>query len=704
MNASKPTTTALARILALPLAAGLLAGCDYASKLPDAPTTLGYELQSKKPPSVTGIEAGANPAPRVASVPPRPVAVAPPAPVQTPPFPRPAPAPRIAEGLDPDPQIGPNLNTQALEVPNYSIEEERTALVVPPAPDLPAPQIRASVEPVSNVEPVYGPPAPQTGLARSSSVGAPPSDFPVAEYEVPQIGMSVESDSQFQSYEPVPFDASASVGGQFVEIQPVETQTVETQAYEPPSYDAQSFDTQSYEVAALPSAPEAVYNAAPAYEPQDSQILYSAPPLAAPLPYETVALPQNDIYSAAPAPTPNLSPIMVLHTRLPSGAVVTVHPIVGAPSLTSTTLARTIASELGAPVDASAASGAAASFDLRASASRASDTAEAEWKLFSSTGALVGVFGESQRSGTWTTMGDDALRAMGRRVADRLRRNADLRRATLTSVASVPSITSDAYAARLPSGAPSLAPMPRRRPIRGTTAGNAQPQQYVVNTQTLAPVPTRRPQGVRTAALPPLNPIASAPIAAPKPVISAPVALAPVTTPPAPVISQQVRAPQPLAPLGRALPSVPTVSAPPAAIPQPSFDTLRAAAPAAPDGPRALVFRGIRGAPGDGNQSLGREVSRLLAQSGAQLAPNGTPNALYLTADVSRSRGAGSDNIKITWHVEDASGTRIGQVVQENDVPTGQLDNSWGEDAFYAAQGARDGIMELLKSSGALDA
>ena len=59
---------------------------------------------------------------------------------------------------------------------------------------------------------------------------------------------------------------------------------------------------------------------------------------------------------------------------------------------------------------------------------------------------------------------------------------------------------------------------------------------------------------------------------------------------------------------------------------------------------------------------------------------------------------------KITWFVEDASGTRIGQVVQENDVPTGQLDNNWGEDAFYAAQGARDGIMELLKSSGALDA
>jgi hypothetical protein len=94
----------------------------------------------------------------------------------------------------------------------------------------------------------------------------------------------------------------------------------------------------------------------------------------------------------------------------------------------------------------------------------------------------------------------------------------------------------------------------------------------------------------------------------------------------------------------------------------------------------------------------------LLSQTDVSLAPDGTPNALYLTADVTRTRGAGADRIKIVWHVEDAGGTRIGQVVQENDVPVGQLDASWGEDAFYAAQGASEGIMDLLRQSGALDA
>ncbi len=676
MNVPKPTSTALARILALPIAAGLLAGCDYASKLPDAPTTLGYELQSKKPPSVTGIEAGE--APRVVTSQPS---------VQGPPLP---PVQRTAQA----PLGAPNLDTKTLKVNNTFADTTRTALVVPPALDLPAPQAESNA-----AQQVFGPPpppAPETGLARMTTVGTPATDFPVAEYQVPQIGVAVESDAQFESYEPVPFDATEQLGGQFVAMEPVGTQAFETQAFDAQGFEAPSYETQPYEqsfdVAALSPAPEEIYSSTPSFEAQDSQVLYSAPPLAAPLPYEAIDTTQNQGISILPSPAQ--SPIMVLHSRLNNGAIVNVHPVVGAPSITSTLLARTISSELGAAVDESATRSAPAVFDLRASASRDGDKAEAEWKLFSANGALVGVFGESQNSGTWTTMGDDALRAMGRRVADRLRRNADLRRATITSVASAPSIVNTAYAGNLPSGAPRLAPMPRRRPARGTTAGFAQAQTtpYTVTTQQLAPLPRQRPEGVRTAALAPLDPITYTPTAPS------------VTAPAAPIIDvQPTPAPKAFAPLGRPLPAAPLVSAPPAAVPQPSFDTLRAAVPEA-DGPRALVFRGVRGAPGDGDQALSREVSRLLAQSGAQLAPNGTPNALYLTADVSRSRGPGSDKIKITWFVEDASGKRVGQVVQENEVPTGQLDSNWGQDAFYAAQGARDGIMELLRTSGALDA
>ena len=104
-------------------------------------------------------------------------------------------------------------------------------------------------------------------------------------------------------------------------------------------------------------------------------------------------------------------------------------------------------------------------FDLRASASQGGSRAEAEWKLFSGSGALVGIFPESEASGGWATLSDDALRAMARRVASRLRRNADLRRATLTSVASAPPITSIDYSAVLPGGAPASAHLHQARTV-----------------------------------------------------------------------------------------------------------------------------------------------------------------------------------------------------------------------------------------------
>ena len=685
MNATTPICMTLARVLALPLMAGLLAGCDYASRLPDAPSTLGYELQSAKPPSVTA---------------PQGELVGPPLPsVKAPPQP-----PTLQAEFSPPtaPTLGRGLDTQTLQVSPEGIEAPRTALALPSQPDLPVPGGGA----VSN------------GLARLSTVGEPAANVPGA-YTPPPIDFSAEAggfeaqtQAQFPEYAPIPFDAVPDSQGS-------ESQGYEVAALPPaPSYEPPSYEPPSYQP---PSSDDTVYEPL-GFEASNAPLSYDTQAIAAPLTYGTDIGQQNIVATTPlmPSMAPQMSPITVLHTRLDNGAVVKVHPVVGAPGATSMALARTIASELGAQVDASALAFAPAVFDLRASASRGSSRPEAEWKLFSSTGALVGIFPESQSNGTWETMGDEAMQAMARRVADRLRRNADLRRATLTSLASAPPITSIDYSAVLPSGAPSLAPIPRPRPLAGMVQQQqvvalqpvglqpaplqpvlsqpapvqftqpvqpSQPAQYVVNTQPLISndpmanaIPRRRPEGVRMAALQPTPQ---------RPIAMAPPPLQPVA--PAPVISQMP--PQP---------PIAQLTAPaPAAIPAaPSFDTLRAT----PDGPRALVFRGVRGAPGNGDQALGREVSRLLGQSGAQLAPTGTPNALYLTADVSRTRNGGSDTIKILWHVEEENGTRVGQVVQENDVPAGALDANWGEDAFYAAQGARDGIMELLRTSGAIDA
>jgi len=111
----------------------------------------------------------------------------------------------------------------------------------------------------------------------------------------------------------------------------------------------------------------------------------------------------------------------------------------------------------------------------------------------------------------------------------------------------------------------------------------------------------------------------------------------------------------------------------------------------------------VQGAPGAGDVALSREVGKLLAQSGARMSATAQPGALFLTAEVSKTPGANLDRIAIVWRVQDSSGANIGQVTQENDVPRGMLDNAWGDDAVYAAEGARDGIMELLQGVGALE-
>jgi len=56
MIVQKPNPTALTRIFVVLLASGAIAGCDFASKLPDAPQNLGVNLPAQKPPTVTGIE------------------------------------------------------------------------------------------------------------------------------------------------------------------------------------------------------------------------------------------------------------------------------------------------------------------------------------------------------------------------------------------------------------------------------------------------------------------------------------------------------------------------------------------------------------------------------------------------------------------------------------------------------------------------
>lgn len=616
MTALKQTksSTALVRVLALPIMMGALAGCDYASKLPDAPSALGGYDMTQKPPSVTGSR-------ELDRLPPPPNALA------------------GLKGSVEDRTKEAAADAMAQKVVAEAQAEE--------APEQPKPLDQIAFKPLE-FEAIE---APSNTQVAESEFSAPPLDIPAPSY-------TPESQQVAQAPIYQPYDAQ----GQTLEIVPMET----------------------YAVEGTPGQTQAV-----AYEPAPAQ----------PIQYDSVPV---DSYAIAAAPTPapvqyertpatrSASPVAIQRTRLPNGAVVNVHPIIGAPGAASGALARTVVTGIGTQIDEDTARNAEVVFDLRGRAERNTDGYVAvEWALFDANQKAVGLFPERQNGENWSQMSDASLRAMGQRVADRIARNGALRKSTL-------------YAAATPTrGGATMAPIGE-----STTT-------YVMQTgATLAqaPLPRVSPRAATTYSAP--TPVAARP--APRPVVApAPRPLVAAAPKPQPRVVTQA----PTTPV-RAIPQAPQVTAStptrPVA-PPPSFPTLRAvdATPAAPtpvaaptvvaSGPRPLVFRGVQGAPGDGDQALGREVSKLLQASGARMTNTPQPGALFLTAEVSKTSGSNSDRIEIIWRVQDGSGESIGQVSQENELPRGMLDNAWGDNAVYAAQGARDGIIQLLQSVNALE-
>ena len=639
MTALKQTksSTALVRILALPIMVGALAGCDYASKLPDAPGSLGGFDVSQKPPSVTGRGE--------------------------------------VKRLPPPPSDAFAKLKAPVEDRTAAVREAPTELAMAdkPALEMPKADLSAGMAAPMDTPPL---PTPTGGESLNEPVAFAPLEFEstalaTAPLEQPQapvqnnftVAPAPSIDVTAQTYAPMSADAPSYA-------------PVETMSYE--SYETVPIDT--YSVAGTAAQPEYIsYDAAPVQSDSFTMAPVESYAIASP----PTSMPINSYSSAAPV---NASPIAVLRSRLPNGAVVSVHPVIGAPGTASATLARTVVTNIGSPVNEDAARNAAVAFDLRGRAERNTEGyVSVEWKLIDANKNVVGIFPERQDGGSWRDQNDDALRAMGQRVADRIARNGELRQATLYAAATPMNTTYQAAPSRtfiLKRGATlAEAPMPRVSPRAATTFGTQTQYVSAPAPMTMQPIPRAAPRQI---APPPPRVITQAPSALPSP-----------------------------APL-QAIPQVPQTfaQAPRPSAPPPAFDTLRpsnsASQPAAAptviaSGPRPLVFQGVRGAPGDGDQALGREVGKLLAQSGARMTTTPSPGALFLNAQVSKTPGANSDRIAIIWRVQDANGENIGQVTQENDVPRGMLDNAWGEDAIYAAEGARDGIMELLQGVGAIE-
>lgn len=116
--------------------------------------------------------------------------------------------------------------------------------------------------------------------------------------------------------------------------------------------------------------------------------------------------------------------------------------------------------------------------------------------------------------------------------------------------------------------------------------------------------------------------------------------------------------------------------------------------------PAGVLVAPVSGAPGDGQRSLTTALKKRLYAGGVKLA-NGPATNVYTVKGIVKlaSASGGKESIRIDWQVLDPSGKRLGTVSQQNTIPKGSLNGSWGAIADAAAGAAADGIIKLLPKS-----
>lgn len=110
-----------------------------------------------------------------------------------------------------------------------------------------------------------------------------------------------------------------------------------------------------------------------------------------------------------------------------------------------------------------------------------------------------------------------------------------------------------------------------------------------------------------------------------------------------------------------------------------------------------VALRPIEGAPGDGAESLHKALLHFLGIANVQvLSEHDNPFAVVAGVVTMSSVGARQQNVKIEWVLRGLSGCQMGTVSQANQIPAGRLDGPWGDAAFAVAEGAVQGMTDLL--------
>lgn len=112
----------------------------------------------------------------------------------------------------------------------------------------------------------------------------------------------------------------------------------------------------------------------------------------------------------------------------------------------------------------------------------------------------------------------------------------------------------------------------------------------------------------------------------------------------------------------------------------------------------SLYLVGVDGAPGDGNAALVRSLKLVMARGGGKIADS-LDRATHLimgSVEVSDTK-ADSQLLIVSWAVTGLDGIELGEVTQSNRVPITLTAGRWGELAYAIAEGAGEGIFDILE-------
>ncbi len=118
--------------------------------------------------------------------------------------------------------------------------------------------------------------------------------------------------------------------------------------------------------------------------------------------------------------------------------------------------------------------------------------------------------------------------------------------------------------------------------------------------------------------------------------------------------------------------------------------------------PAKVYFKGVFGAPGDGNKVIAQQFAISFADKFNSIQYKSDQVDYTVECQVSVSNGAQGtrgnpvQHVEIVWRVTDNKGKEAGKVSQINDVPAHRLDKYWGDIGSAVGEEAAGGIKQVI--------